>query len=296
MTIPGHRSRSPRREPHRVGGARHRLERLTVAWRVTVDRIVETPTCLLAYGDCNRQPVIVKVVKTAGTEWRAGELLRLFAGRGLVRVYEYMGGAMLLEQLRPGDLLIELPLRGDDDRATSTLAETIAAMSPSSCPEWVPTVADWGRSFPSYRDGRDATVPADLVASAERIFFDLCATQRRERLLHGDLHHENVLFDRARGWLAIDPKGVRGELEYEIGAALRNPCGRPDLFAHPDVIRRRADLFARTLSIDSARALRWAFAQAVLAAIWQIEDGRPIEPDNRWLAFARAIGSVCDEP
>jgi hypothetical protein len=34
----------------------------------------------------------------------------------------------------------------------------------------------------------------------------------------------------------------------------------------------------------------------VLAAIWQIEDGRPIEPDNRWLAFARAIGSVCDEP
>jgi streptomycin 6-kinase len=124
-------------------------------------------------------------------------------------------------------------------------------------------------------------------ASAERIFFELCATQRRERLLHGDMHHENVLFDRARGWLAIDPKGVR---------PLRNPCGRPDLFAQPDVIRRRADLFARTLFIDSARALRWAFAQAVLAAIWQIEDGTPLEPDNRWLAFARAIGSVCDEP
>ena len=42
-------------------------------------------------------------------------------------------------------------------------------------------------------------------------------------LLHGDLQHYNVLLDKDRGWVAIDPKGVVGELEYEVGALLRNP-------------------------------------------------------------------------
>ena len=32
----------------------------------------------------------------------------------------------------------------------------------------------------------------------------------------------NVRFDSGRGWLAIDPKGVFGELEYEVGAVVRN--------------------------------------------------------------------------
>lgn len=51
-----------------------------------------------------------------------------------------------------------------------------------------------------------------------------------------DLQHYNVLFDDARGWLAIDPKGVVGEVEYEIGAILRNPIERPDLFAAPEIV------------------------------------------------------------
>jgi streptomycin 6-kinase len=51
----------------------------------------------------------------------------------------------------------------------------------------------------------------------------LCSSQRYRRLLHGDLHHGNVLHDSERGWVAIDPKGVLGEPEYEIGVALRNP-------------------------------------------------------------------------
>lgn len=29
--------------------------------------------------------------------------------------------------------------------------------------------------------------------------------------LHGDLHHGNVLDFGASGWLAIDPKGLKGE-------------------------------------------------------------------------------------
>jgi streptomycin 6-kinase len=107
-------------------------------------------------------------------------------------------------------------------------------------------------------------------------------------LLHGDLHHYNVLSDRARGWCAIDPKGVVGELEYELGAALRNPIDRPDLFAKLDVVERRLEQFGLALGLDISRARGWCFSQAVLSAIWSLEDGHAAEADAA-LQLARVL-------
>jgi streptomycin 6-kinase len=73
------------------------------------------------------------------------------------------------------------------------------------------------------------------------------------------------------------------------GAALRNPSERPDLFADPAVIQRRVERFTRELGLNAARAQSWAFAQAVLAAIWGIEDGIRVEPDRGWLALAALL-------
>ena len=120
-------------------------------------------------------------------------------------------------------------------------------------------------------------------------YLRLCGTQKNRRLLHGDLHHENVIFDDRRGWLAIDPKGVVGEIEYEIGAALRNPVDRPDLCASREILQRRIQIFEQALHLDTVRAVRWAFAQAVLSAIWSWEDGEPVDNANSPLLLAREI-------
>jgi streptomycin 6-kinase len=98
-----------------------------------------------------------------------------------------------------------------------------------------------------------------------------------------------VLRDEHRGWIAIDPKGVIGELEYEIGAALRNPAERPDLLASPEVIERRLGVFYDALGIDVDRARAWAFAQGVLSAIWSVEDGRAVDANHAGLRLSRAI-------
>ena len=44
----------------------------------------------------------------------------------------------------------------------------------------------------------------------------------RHTLVHGDLHHHNVLRSK-RGWLAIDPKPMLGEPEYDVASFLWNP-------------------------------------------------------------------------
>jgi streptomycin 6-kinase len=112
------------------------------------------------------------------------------------------------------------------------------------------------------------------------VFASLSESQTSVRLLHGDLHHYNVLLDANRGWLAIDPKGVIGELEYEVGAVLRNPFERPKVFLEPRSIERRLGQFATRLNLNYQRMVAWGFAQAVLSAIWHVEDESEVGPSS----------------
>ena len=272
-----------------------RLASLARRWRVTVVHSFETPTSVIAFGQRAERAVVLKLVKQPGDEWHSGEVLRAFNGKGVVPVLEHVDGAMLIERLDPGTPLVDRVRRGNDADATEALCDLIAAMDPGEAPRACPTVADWGRGFARYRATGDDQVPADLVSRGERVFHELCASQRGTRLLHGDLQHYNVLLDRDRGWMAIDPKGVVGELEYEIGAALRNPGEKPDLLANPFVVDRRLATFTSRLNLDPVRTLAWAFAQAVLSAIWTIEDVFVLEPTNPSLKLATTLRDIMDE-
>jgi streptomycin 6-kinase len=106
------------------------------------------------------------------------------------------------------------------------------------------------------------------VDTAERLFAELLASQAEPVLLHGDLHHFNILAAERQPWLALDPKGVVGEPAYEVGALLRNPS--PDQPAH--VQARRVAQLAEALALDRERLLGWGVAQAVLSGWWMYED------------------------
>ena len=237
------------------------------AWSVSVERSLETESSLIAIGHQAGRSVVLKVLKEAADEWHAGEIVRAFDRNGVVEVYEHVPGAMLLEQLMPGTPLVRVALERSDDEATEILADVIQRMSPSQ-------------------------IPAELVERASALYEELCVTQKTTRLLHGDLQHYNVLRDERRGWLAIDPKGVVGELEYEIGAILRNPIERPDLFASRPIVERRLEHLARALNLNYARTLSWTFAQAVLSAIWSVEDGFSVNATTPAIEVANVVAPM----
>ncbi|HEX6534157.1 MAG TPA: aminoglycoside phosphotransferase family protein [Gemmatimonadaceae bacterium] len=270
-------------------GPRARLGEHAAEWGVAVREVLETATSLVAFARRGATDVVLKVVKEEGDEWHSGETLRAFGGRGVARVHEHRAGALLLERLVPGHSLVELALGGGDEEATTILARVIGAMSPDVAAHRAPSVQRWGEGFDRYAATGDRRIAPPLVMLAREIYAALSETQRNPRLLHGDLHHSNVLFDRARGWIAIDPKGVVGEVEYEIGAALRNPREEPSLFTDPGTIERRLERFVSELEVDRDRVVGWAFAQAVLSAIWTIEDGGPAGFLEATIALAGAL-------
>lgn len=262
-----------------------RVEERVRAWNIAVEDTLETPSSILVFGNRNGQSVVLKVIRQPGDEWRSGEVLQAFSGRGIVKAYDFVDGAVLLERLHPATSLAELALSGRDEEATEILADVMQRMAhPRTSLDSFMTVQNWGEGFARYLASSDQQISRDLVEQAQHTYSELCASQQNVRLLHGDLQHYNVLYDAARGWTAIDPKGVVGEIEYEIGASLRNPYECPELCTASATIARRLKCYEMRLKLNAERGLRWSFAQAVLSAIWLVEDGFAVEAQTINLA------------
>jgi streptomycin 6-kinase len=201
--------------------------------------------------------------------------LRLFAGRGTVRLLESDPdlGVLMLEHLDPGLPLLSLK---DDQQATSIACHVMRQIwRPVPTGEGLPSVAKWAKGLDRYRarcDGSNGPLPSCLVDQAESLFTELLSSMAEPVLLHGDLRHANILSAKRQPWLAVDPKGVIGEPAYETGVLLRNP---PELLAERQggrILARRLHLLAEETGFDPQRLRNWAIAQGVLSAWWNLED------------------------
>jgi len=246
------------------------------------DLILEAPFENLSYNyvapvrRVDETPAVLKI-GFPNDELRAEMVaLRHFDGRGMVRLLDADEGncAMLLERITPGETLWCV----DDEIATASLLDVMPKL-------WKPyggdfpfkRVADWGRGFARLRErhnGKTGKLDTKMVEKAERLFSELLVSSAEPVLLHGDLHHDNLLSAQRAPYLAIDPKGVLGEPCYEVGAFLRNPLPRLLKNENPrKLMQRRVDMIVEYLGFDRQRVIGWGFAQAVLSAIWCDEDG-----------------------
>lgn len=204
------------------------------------------------------------------------EALRIYDGRGVARLLDSDEelGALLLERLRPGAMLVTVK---DDEAATEIAAGVMKQLwQPLPAEHNFPTVEKWARGMQRLRqefNGGSGPFPEKIVATAEGLFAELLPSSAPPVLLHGDLHHYNILAAEREPWLALDPKGVAGEPAYEVGALLRNPT--PQIAQEPELSRlllRRIDQLAQILELDRRRLIGWAVAQAVLSAWWSYEE------------------------
>ncbi|OGO36868.1 MAG: hypothetical protein A2W35_04105 [Chloroflexi bacterium RBG_16_57_11] len=220
--------------------------------------------------------VVVKLGVPNPELTREIEALQFYAGRGAVQLLEADSeqGLLLLERLQPGTLL---SLLTDDEESASIAASVMRQLwRPPPARHHFITVNDWAAGLHRLRlrfGGTTGPLPPNLVARAEAIFAELLDSMADPVILHGDLHHDNILAGQRQPWLAIDPKGVIGEPAYEVGALLRNPM--PQLLKVPNleqVLARRADQLSHELELDRERIVGWGYAQAVLSAWWSLED------------------------
>lgn len=203
----------------------------------------------------------------------AGEAAALtaFDGHGADRLLraDLDRGALLLEQVSPGSRLRDLvPAR--DAAATAVLAGLMRQLHVPPVPG-LPAVLSLAGALDEHR----GPVPADLVAEAAGLLRSLCASATRAVVLHGDLHHDNVLRGTRAPWLAIDPHGFIGDPGYEIGSILLNPHPEDRSPALTALVPGRLRQLAEALGEPEDRLAAWGFVKAVLSSVWTADSGGP---------------------
>lgn len=227
------------------------------------------------------------MLKLAGheEERRGARLMAWWDGQGAARVLAIEGEALLLERLAgPGDLAA-MARGGRDDEASAILCEAAAVLHAPRTgppPDTLVPLPQWFRAL-----APAAAAHGGVFARAEATARRLLGERRETAVLHGDLHHGNVLDGGARGWLAIDPKGLVGERAFEFANLLRNPDVETALA--PGRLARRASLVAARAGIERGRLLDWAFAYAALGAAWSLQAGDDPAPG---LAIAEAAAAA----
>ena len=128
-------------------------------------------------------------------------------------------------------------------------------------------------------------IPDEILTKAKHLRDKLLSTTTKEVLLHGDLHHDNILKNRD-SWLVIDPKGFIGEPAFEPAAYLCNPI--PELLQEnqpPEIIENRINICSTELGIDSRRITDWLYAKSILCWAWSLEDNLAPEYWKQYINF-----------
>ena len=164
---------------------------------------------------------------------------------------------------------------GRDDNACRILCAAAAQLNaprPKPYPELIP-LAHWFREL----EPAAARYGGILLRCAESARL-LLAEPGECGVLHGDIHHGNVLDFGARGWLAIDPKGLLGERGFEFANIFTNPdLADPTspVATEPGRFARRLEVVTKAAKLERQRLVRWILAWTGLSAAWSLGDNDP---------------------
>lgn len=238
-----------------------------------------------------REQLIVKFCLPSAETYNEINALNFLRSDSMVQLLhsDNERGILVLEKLQPGLMLSTLP---NDDKATriaAQLMQKILKPAPHGNPFNFPTTQEWFERL-NHPIELPITFSNHFIDNAKNIANDLHQEKNELILLHGDLHHFNILSAHQQTWLAIDPKGIIGPREYEVGALLRNPI--PDIISNRDtkaVLARRIDILSEILHYDRKEIIAWGFAQAVLASVWSID-----MKSQEWHLFLKCAETLFD--
>lgn len=213
-----------------------------------------------------------------------------YTGFGAVRLWADHETGFLLERIIPGKSLSAMALDGRDDEAMEIICDVAGELHNMGPDEKLPPLPDWHDRYDAYgKEDGSHLLPAATYKRAKGLYLEMVLSQGHKVALHGDLHHDNILFDHNRGWVAIDPHGYLGEPAYEFSCALRNPGDDPRVFAKPAILARRLEIIVERTGLDRTRLLLWSYTTAVLSALWSLEDG---EDPARGISTAIALETL----
>ncbi|WP_188456287.1 aminoglycoside phosphotransferase family protein [Virgibacillus oceani] len=219
----------------------------------------------------NGKEAVVKICIPGSGFLAELEALQLFHKK-IVQLIDYNkeNGILILEKLSPGCTLAEITDEEEACQIAANVMKELAAPAPINTR--IPTIMtreEELRKIVKENTNGIGPISAQTLQKALKVFTYMNHTTKQQLLLHGDFHHYNILAAGDGGWKAIDPKGLIGEIEYDLIQYLLNNL--PDKGVY-EVIKRRVEIFANELNLDRERILLWGYCHTVLATSWTVDN------------------------
>ncbi len=216
------------------------------------------------------EAVVVKIVFDYLSFYREALALNFFKGNGVVKLIEIDDTfqALLLERAIPGHILCT-NLSKDSESTIDAYACVVNQITKNE--EFTCSNTSLEDPFKALDQAQHSNMAIAGLDNAIGMKNKLLKTLKK-RFIHGDLHLNNIIQNN-HSWVAIDPKGIIGETEFEVSCfdfftddALEKLKNVQELFNH------RLNYLCNLLDLDKARVKKWVFIRLTLSACWANED------------------------
>lgn len=232
-------------------------------------------------------PVILKVHRNVDSLSREFRTLAEMQGKACCQVYAFdsVNGLLLEERIVPGTVLKQ---ESNWERRAASFVQVF---------EMIHVVPEDEAGYRSYLDWvRDAcrTVSnqgnrelSEGMCRAVAIAEEMFEKYPERLLLHGDLHHENILRNESGNYSIIDPKGVVGPPIFDVPRFVLNELDDQEDSLRKVHIDMVIETLSRLLKYPAADLYQLFFMEIMLANAWCFGDGEEIE--ERDVRFAWEI-------
>lgn len=220
-------------------------------------------------------------------EQGGNRLMAWWAGEGAAQVYAQEDEALLMERAQGSRSLMRMALAGEHDAVSHIVCATLARLHAPRAQPW-PALLPLDHWFKDLREA--AQQQGGLLLNSLAMAEQLLAAPRDLVVLHGDVHHDNVLDFGERGWRVIDPKRVYGERTFDFANLICNP----DLPSATDPLRfaRQVQVIAAAAQLDPRRLVQWVLAFSGLSAAWFLQDDHQAGARHQLKVAALAVQAL----
>ncbi len=249
------------------------LPKYIEAWDLSsAELIAETATSHVYKVDKDGTPYVLKLYTELGRihEVMGPAFLKTCEGNGVVGVIDYNDEACLLEYI-DGPEVLSLVDDNRDEEATLIIAQTLNKIHKTPIPE-NHQFDDFNKHILKSFNKTPLDDAPDIILSAMRFAEKLVNNQQEICILHGDMHHKNVMHHSTKGWLALDPHSLVGDRAYDCANTLHNPKEHPELSQNKDRLLKQVDIFSLEMNIDPQRIIDYAYVCSALSSCWTKQD------------------------
>jgi streptomycin 6-kinase len=248
------------------------IEIIALSWDLSLLKQIDNLSMnYVASGFRGDQEIILKISLDEDLIFRERTALEALRAFGAVKVLGYKPNALLLEKLEPAiSLKTYLPERGGE--ALKIACEVTKKLHQARIPSNI--------NLPSIEErfsllDKEWPITQNYLILAREYRDYIFKKYTTRKVLHGDLHHENILQDGG-AWKVIDPHGVIGFPINEVWAFVYD-------------IDKDIPFIADYLDFLIEDVNKCYFMHTVLSSLWAIEDN--MDPKH-YLQLADKVGKT----